>query len=222
MMASELEKKVREMDDESKSISARAREISKQEDLKYNTVYIYLRSKRAGYTHFSYIKKNLADKGRATNFYGIKYALERGFLNPKEYSDARRLIKNGNFKNLDEAREYLILRKSKEKWIYEIDPSILDNENSNGDFSLEGICDDWNGKEKISTLLEEIIGKLNDKYNKVIRKRFFDGLTLEQIRADVGFSKQHIQRIEKDALKKLYFMAKVAGLEDLYVGYGID
>ena len=55
--------------------------------------------------------------------------------------------------------------------------------------------------------INQIMGKLNDKENIIIKKRFFDGKTQMEIADEIGISQAQVSRLEKNAIdhiKRLY------------------
>lgn len=76
-------------------------------------------------------------------------------------------------------------------------------------------------QEQTSELINIALEALTPMQTKVIRMRFFDDLTLEEIADQIGVSKERVRQIEQKALRRLR-KPKNAGLlmdcDDLYVG----
>lgn len=62
-------------------------------------------------------------------------------------------------------------------------------------------------KQEMREMVNEVLGTLNDREQKVIRDRFgFDdekGKTLEEVGMDIGVTRERIRQIERNALRKL-------------------
>ena len=184
-MASELEARVRELDDENKSGVNSARELANRLNLNYRTVSIWIIAKR------------------------------RGFDSLKSYFDF--LAQKNGFKS--QSKYQLYLREMKKIFpndpenghIKYINPFILDRIRIQRDCSLIDIMN-----EEIKGLLEKVIGNLSERYQRVIRGRFYEGKTLEEVGKELRITRQRVKDIESKALRKLYPLAKNSGLCDLY------
>ena len=88
---------------------------------------------------------------------------------------------------------------------------------SNKDYSLIGILEVEDKKEEIISLLEECIKKLPEEYQLIIKSRFYEGKTFEEMGKDLKISYGRAEQIHKLALKKLFYLAKQSGLYDLYI-----
>ncbi|MEK6844120.1 MAG: sigma-70 family RNA polymerase sigma factor [Nanoarchaeota archaeon] len=187
-MASELEARVRELDDENKSGVNSARELANRLNLNYRTVSIWIIAKR------------------------------RGFDSLKSYFDF--LAQKNGFKNRSKYNSYILEMKKvfedneENQDIKYVDPAILDRTRIHRDCYLISIMKEDN--EEIKNLFEKIIGKLPDKHQRVIRSRFYEEKTLEEIGKELKISRQRINQIEREAIKKLYCLAKQCSLYEIY------
>lgn len=76
-------------------------------------------------------------------------------------------------------------------------------------------------RQELKETLEELLSKLEDRQQQVLRLRFGmeDGVcySLEDIRKILGISKERVRQIEQQAIKKLGKMSSGLGLEDFLV-----
>lgn len=218
-MVSELELKVRAMDDESRGAWPLAKEIAERENLKFGTVWRYLHAKRHGFkSHTDQINNYAQRKGyKGHSKYQEHRAIERGFLSCKEISHVLRLMKEKRFDSVKEAREYLINRRGLLKKLDYLNPSILDCFPAGKDFSLERIYGVEERRKEIAILINKIVETLNERDQKIIKGRFFEDKTLQKLGDERRVTAQTINILEERALKKLYYRAKKIGLYDLYI-----
>lgn len=71
---------------------------------------------------------------------------------------------------------------------------VMDQLSDNG-------AEDNNWLDEIS--IREAFNSLNEREKKVVRKRFFDGLTQVEVADDMGISQAQVSRLEKSALKHI-------------------
>ena len=71
-------------------------------------------------------------------------------------------------------------------------------------------------REFYFSLLGKIVDSLPEKEKSVIKKRFYEQKTLEAAGKEMSLTHERIRQIEEEAIKKLYYRAKKAGLEDFY------
>ena len=230
-MVSELESKVRKLDNKRKSIAKSASEIARKSGINemYATNIIF--AKRQGFSSFnewlrSYLKKRGFSEGRDY----LNYLAERnGFKDYKELRD--RVYMNKGFCGRADYDNYLHHKnsghvKNEEEYFEGIFRSKLDTEHkdakyfdnlvADNDYSLISILENADKKEEIKALLEKIINKLPKKYQRVIRGRFYEEKTLEEIGKELKISRERVRQIEQYAIKRLYCPAKHSGLYELY------
>jgi len=88
---------------------------------------------------------------------------------------------------------------------------------SNKDYSLIGILEAEDKKEEIKNNLNKILEKLPEEYQLVIKSRFYEGKTLEEIGKEINKTRARIGQLEISALEKLSYLAKQSGIYDLYI-----
>jgi hypothetical protein len=201
-MVSELELKVRAMDDESKSVWRKAKEIAELIGVNAGTANVYLTVKRKGYGSLEEYNDHRAQKN--------------GLGTGGRLCHAERLVKRGQFDSLEDVKAHLIRRGI---LMENVGQYIIESVKSNGDYSLEGINKEWERKEEINRIIN---GKLNEKEKKVIRGLFLEEKTSVEIMKDLSLTRVRVYQIRNEALEKLGLGAKASGLYDLYVGYGVD
>jgi RNA polymerase sigma factor (sigma-70 family) len=110
-MVSELEKKVRELDDYSKKRSLLSIEISKKTGTNINIVRAFLRAKRLGFnSHSEYLEFLVEQRGfnSKAEYYGY-LARQKGFNSPSEYKE--HFARNKGFNSRGEYNDNLARKK---------------------------------------------------------------------------------------------------------------
>jgi len=195
-LTSELEQEVRELDDKDKRIYQSARRIAEKLNRKFTTVTQIIRVKRRGFD--------------SLDSYSNFRAQTRGYINRNEYSLYCYQKKKGTFRDLRDFQE----REGLNSNIAYFSPLILDNLPSDGNSSTPLILEREEENKKISLILESIIKKLPSRQEFIIKKRFYEGKTLEEAGKELNLCRERIRQIETKALKKLYYLAKK---NDLYI-----
>ncbi len=229
-MVSARENLVRKLDNKTKSIVESARNIAEQLNISLRTTEKIIRCKRRGFNstndyHISILKKSgLNNWTDALNYWaenrGFKdhneyeeyIAQKNGFINLNEYNMYLRYKSKGKFKNKRDFQE-------RDGFVEDLeyqDPKFLDNILYENDYSLLGILEQEDKKEEIKNILDKSLEKLDENSKRVIIERFYEGKTLNEIGSQMNFTRQRVEQIEKDALRKLYYLAKRSGLYDLY------
>ena len=229
-MVSELESKVRKLDNKNKSITESARRITLQLELREGTIMNYILAKRAGFSSFSEWRK---DRLKKRGFHGwtdyFNYLAKKSGL--KDYKELinRAYIKTGFWGRAD-YNNYLYHKKighvkDKEEyfegaWKDKLNLKYKSNESldkipTERDFSLIGILKNADKKEEIKSLLDKIIGNLPERYQRIIRGRFYEGKSYAKIGKELKISRERVRQIESKAIRKLYHPAKQS-LYELY------
>ncbi len=231
-MVSELELRVREMDDETVKVSVMARRIANkfEEDVSEGHIRNILFAKRGGYGSWTeYINKKIRKKGfkrrvdyeeylaQKRGLKGLKEYKEEvyrrlGFLSNSEYCNYIRHKEKGHFKNLE---EYLDKEGLSKRLEYR-NPKDIPEVASEKDYSLIGILEAEDKKEQIKLLLEKCLNDLDEEDREIITSRYYEGKTLEEIRKELKVTNEGVRQIEIKAIKRLYFLAKKYGLDELY------
>lgn len=80
--------------------------------------------------------------------------------------------------------------------------------NNGGDeiYLIDQIADDSGGEEKRlnQMIIEEGIGRLNDRLKGIIYNRYYDNKTQMEIAEEMGISQAQVSRLEKSALKIIF------------------
>ncbi len=230
-MTSELEIKVREMDDESRTISENARLIADKLNIinkghlknilfakrrGFNSLKeYYIRNfKRRGFNKFMDICNAVAIRKNFKNFRAYKndICLKLGFLGENEYNSYIRYKKKRCFKNLRDFQERQGLLKNVE---YRDSESIPEIE-SDKDYSLIGILQTADKKDEMGNKIEYIFKRLPENMQSAIKLRFYEGKTLEGAGKSLNLSRERIRQLECMALEKLRLYARQSGLQELY------
>ncbi len=202
-MVSKLEQKIRELDNLDETITKNADNISKKLGVSANTVINYLSAKRRGF------KSSLAYK---------EHIYQRvGFIDNHEYNRYLYSKSRGYSNNLEDFK----LKNRKEKQINYLDPKELDRLESDKQVSVIESEQKEEENQELKSLLELILARLDQREQRVIKFRFFEGQTLEKIGGWLGSEaknkRQLTKHIESQALANLYRLAKQSDLYDLYV-----
>ncbi len=231
-MISKLELKVREMDDGTKSITENARAIAdKLNEKSWKYILTILTAKRQGFDSIkNYRIKNFKKRGfnrlldlenaqaRKRNFkdfyeYQDYIAQRNSFLDYNEYTNYLYHKSRGKFKNQKDFQE----REGLLEGLEYIDPEKLDAVISWEDYSFIGILETEDKKEEMRNNLDQILKRLPEKYRLIIKSRFYEGKTLEEIGKEVDKTRARAGQLEVSALKKLSYLAKQSGLYALYI-----
>ena len=214
-MVSELELKVREMDDPNIKIYEMSRQIAKKLKASLETVYHYLIAKRQGLeSNAEYLRAILKKRGiNSISEYESYKVLKRGFLGKADYANYLYHKKRNRVKNKEEYFE----GSWKDRKLDFQDSRALDNIQSDKDYSLISILEVEDRKEEIKFLLNITLERLYEKWRKVLIGRFYEGKTFEEIGKDLNLTRERVRQIEEKALQKFYLLAKQSGLYDLYV-----
>ncbi len=204
-MASELEKKTRELDDENETISKATKRISKE--LKCSTASTRLKiiAKRKGFSNFYEYLDSLAHKNGFKNFTAYKdfRAQLKGFTDTMEYSSYLYHRKKGRFKFPEDFQD----RAGRIPGLEYLEPFILDNLPSDKPIALIDILNKENEKKELCLFLTNLIQKLPTNYQEIIKGRFYEEKTYTQIALELNRSLERIRQLEKKALKKLLYMS---------------
>jgi len=230
-MTSNREKVVRTLDDETKNIAESARDIAKQLDIKsWRSIANIILLKRHGfnsrkdYTKYNFQKRGFNNEIELLNYrakkrkyrgyceYREQITQKNGFLNMSEYNIYLRNKSSGKFRNKRDFQE----RKGLLKGLEYIDSNQLDRHASLKDHSLIGILEQEDRKEKITNLLNKILNELKESWREVIKKRFYERKTLEEVGEELEMSYERVRQIETIALKRLYYLVKQSELYDFY------
>ena len=80
--------------------------------------------------------------------------------------------------------------------------------NNGGDeiYLIDQIADDKNTEDKRlnKLMIEEGMGKLNDRLKNIIHSRYYVGKTQMEIAEEIGISQAQVSRLEKSALKIIF------------------
>ena len=214
-MVTELELKVREMDDGSRKIYDSSKDIANKLNIALETVHQYLVAKRQNFIDSQTYKNFLITQRGFKNFlYSKKFrAQKRKFLDLKEYNRYLYHKKRGKFRSKRDFQE----REGLLEGLEYVDPNNLDSFSSNKDYSLMGILEIEDKKEEINNLLDRTLKKLPEEYQLVIKARFYERKTLKEIGKEINKVRARAGQLEISALKKLSYLAKQSGLYDLYV-----
>jgi len=176
-MVSKVEKQIREMDDESKSIHKRAREAARKLNIPFRTAELYLQVKRRGYaSHYEYqgelsIRKGFEGKSEKGRYF-------YGRINNEETPEQwRELIWKQQFTD------------------------GLNFEQLNGDNYVgnRDALEEFEFRETIQVLME----RLNPLERQVIEGRFYEGKTQKEIGIEIGITNTRVGQIEAKALYKM-------------------
>lgn len=74
-------------------------------------------------------------------------------------------------------------------------------------------------RKKMQTLLWTIIEQLPEKYSKIIKMRFRDGMSLKEIGDRIGVSERQISQIESNVRRKIRMSPSSTGLREYYTQY---
>lgn len=228
-MISELESKARNLDDERKSINESAREIERQVRINKKYAINIISAKRFGFSSLIAWKKSCLEKRGFSSL--IEYedyrARKKGLKNHKELREQECI--NMGFYGKADYHNYLHHKnrghvKNKEEyfeglWRDKFDLEYKPNEyfeeiSTEKDFSLIGILENEDKKEEIKNLLEKITAKLPERDQRVIRARFYEGKTYQEIGKELKLTRERIRQIEPKAIRKLYLSARKCGLHE--------
>ena len=209
-MASKLEQKVRELDNEDERICQSAKRIAGALNKKVQAIHKIIIAKRHGFHDIASYYDYLSRKKGFKNFpeYRTFRAQTRGYINRNEYGLYCYQKKKGTFRDLRDFQE----REGFNSDINYLSPFVLDNLPLDRDHSPSSfILEKGEENKKISLILGNIIKKLPSRYALIIQKRFYEGKSLRKVGEELNISGERIRQIETKALKKLYYLAKANG-----------
>lgn len=199
-MASELEIKVRKLDNENETIYKSAKRIATILNKNYQTVQPIIFAKRKGFSNSkSFILSTLQI---------------RGYINLAEYSNFQHHKRKGNFNNLRDFQERGGLNEHlKYKNMFFLDSLASSYDSSSPFLALE--TEEEN--EKISLTLKGIVKKLSPRHKYVIKQRFYQGKTLEEIGKKLKITREAVRQTEERALEKLNYLARQNSLDGSFI-----
>lgn len=129
----------------------------------------------------------------------------------------------------EQIAQYCDIPADKVRQLLELSPEVCSIDAPTGDgedSSLRVLLEDIHApqpqeelvRQELSQTMEYLLGALNDRQRQILRLRFGmeDGNchSLEEIRLQLGISKERVRQIEKQAMEKLRTMGADVGLED--------
>ena len=190
-MVSELERKVRELDDP--NLKGKISAIRIKEGLGDNTslktVYQYIIAKRKGFD--------------SCEKYKDFFAQRKGFLNDYEADKYNRLKKEGRVKNKKE-----FFKRTNNNGELEYHPTEeLDKLESKLPSHLE-----LSESREYSEIIRKVLDQLDNRLKFVIICRFYEEMTLEEIGEQLNQTHEKVRRLESKALKRLPYLLKRKGI----------
>lgn len=129
----------------------------------------------------------------------------------------------------EQIARYCDIPEDKVRQLLELSPEVCSIDAPTGDgedSSLRVLLEDIHApqpqeelvRQELSQTMEYLLGALNDRQRQILRLRFGmeDGNchSLEEIRLQLGISKERVRQIEKQAMEKLRTLGADVGLED--------
>lgn len=210
-MVSRTEARIREIDDDSKSIRKSARAMTDIFDISYDHIRNVISAKRAGFESLQKYKLNKLKQKNFDSFYdyrnfcGIakdkakiwheRWAKKRGFNSFSEY------VKYCKFARSDKLLDVPLPQRKFEETL-----KIVSNDEL-------GILPVYNSpdfdREEYWTLVQEAMKDLSVKEYQVIIGKYFDGKTFEEIGKEIKRTRQNAQQMEVSALEKITARVKL-------------
>ena len=90
------------------------------------------------------------------------------------------------------------------------------DESTEGEGSVEEIAAREASTQSLQDAINKSLVRLPEQQCRIIRERYYDGFTLEQIGARHGFSRERCRQIINQALDEMYRLRKITGLDTLF------